>query len=326
MHFKSLPLIALLLLSPLRIFSADEAINAAARVRSLKITILSTMLADGKELGEWGFAALVEADGHRILFDTGAHSDVVLKNAATLGIDLSTVPDVILSHNHWDHVGGLITLRQSVVAKTPAALSRVHVGEGIFYSRASFNAGIEDNLLRLLKPEYEKTGGVFVTYSQPKQLFPGVWLTGPIPRKYPEKNWGTKGTVQTPGGVVEDNVPEDQALIFNTDQGLVALLGCGHAGIVNTLDYARTIVRPAPFYAVIGGTHLFSASDETLKWTAEKLAGFSISYLSGSHCTGIESTYRLRTALGLDRSHAVVTAVGSIFELGKGLDPRVIAK
>jgi 7,8-dihydropterin-6-yl-methyl-4-(beta-D-ribofuranosyl)aminobenzene 5'-phosphate synthase len=77
---------------------------------------------------------------------------------------------------------------------------------------------------------------------------------------------------------------------------------------------------------VIGGSHIFSASDETLKWTSEKLAGFGIEYLSGSHCTGIESTYLLRTALKLDRRHAVVTAVGSTFDLSKGLDPRVIAK
>jgi 7,8-dihydropterin-6-yl-methyl-4-(beta-D-ribofuranosyl)aminobenzene 5'-phosphate synthase len=326
MNNQNLILLAVILAIPLRFFAADASTPAGERVHALKITILSTMLADGKELGEWGFSALVEADGHRILFDTGAHSDVVLKNAQTLGIDLSTVPDVILSHNHGDHVGGLLTLRQSVVAKTPLALARVHVGEGIFYSRASFNPNIEDNLLILIKPEYEKTGGAFITYEKPKQLFPGVWLTGPIPRKYPEKNWGTRGTVKTPAGVVQDNVPEDQALIIDTDQGLVALLGCGHAGVVNTLDYAQTIVRHAPFYAVIGGFHVFSASDETLKWTAEKLAGFSIENLSGSHCTGIESTYRLRAALGLDRQHAVVTAVGSTFELGKGLNPGVIAK
>jgi 7,8-dihydropterin-6-yl-methyl-4-(beta-D-ribofuranosyl)aminobenzene 5'-phosphate synthase len=124
------------------------------------------------------------------------------------------------------------------VSKTPLALARVHVGEGIFYSRKSFNANIEDNLLILTKPEYEKTGGRFITYSKPEQLFPGIWLTGPIPRKYPEKNWGTRGTVRTPTGTVGDTVPEDEALIFDTDKGLVALLGCGHAGVINTLDYA----------------------------------------------------------------------------------------
>src|ERR1700679_338091 len=96
------------------------------RVHALKITVLSTMLADNRELGEWGFSALVEADGHRILYDTGAHTDLVLRNAEALKVDLTTVPEVILSHYHWDHVGGFLTLRHSVVGKAPGALARTH--------------------------------------------------------------------------------------------------------------------------------------------------------------------------------------------------------
>jgi len=305
---------------------SGAASEPAVHVQSLKITILSTMLADGEELGEWGFAALVEADGHRILFDTGAHTDVVLKNAHTLGIDLTTVPEVVLSHDHWDHVGGLLTLRQSVLAKSPSALSRVHVGQGIFYRRTSFNPGIDDNPALLLKPEYERTGGVFIVHDGPAQMYPGVWLTGPVPRKYPERNWSGKGRMLTPQGWVEDNIPEDQALVFDTDKGLVVLVGCAHAGIVNTLDYAQAVVRPARFYAVIGGVHLFAASDETLAWTAGKLAGFGVDNFLGGHCTGIETVFRFRSALGLDRRHCVVAAVGSYFELGKGIDPRNIAR
>jgi 7,8-dihydropterin-6-yl-methyl-4-(beta-D-ribofuranosyl)aminobenzene 5'-phosphate synthase len=307
-------------------FAAHAALEAHGRVQSLKIIILSTMLADGDELGEWGFAALVEADGHRILFDTGAHTDVVLKNAKTLGIDLATVPEVVLSHNHWDHVGGLLTLRQSVVAKSPSALARVHVGKGIFYRRTSFNAGIDDNPALLMKPEYEKTAGVFVEHDKPEQLYPGIWLSGPVPRKYPERNWSGSGRVLTPGGWAEDNVPEDQALVFDTDRGLVVLVGCAHAGIINTLEYARTFVRPSRFCAVIGGIHLFNASDETLDWTAGKLAGFGMDNFLGGHCTGIEPVIRFRSALALDRRHCVVAAVGSSFELGKGIDPRNIAR
>jgi 7,8-dihydropterin-6-yl-methyl-4-(beta-D-ribofuranosyl)aminobenzene 5'-phosphate synthase len=296
------------------------------RVRTLKITILSTMLADGKELGEWGFAALVDADGHLILFDTGQHSDVVLKNAQTLGLDLSRVPEVVLSHDHWDHVGGLLTLRQSVLGKAPNALARVHVGEGIFYPRTSFNRGIEDNEALLLKESYEKTGGVFITHSTPAELYPGVWLTGPIPRKYPERNWSVSGQVKTAQGWVEDTVPEDQALVFDTDQGLVLLVGCAHAGIVNTVDYARAIVRPARVHALIGGIHLFNASDQTLDWTTGKLAEVGVENFLGAHCTGIETVYRFRPALGLDRRHAVVAAVGASYELASGIDPRAIAR
>jgi len=104
------------------------------------------------------------------------------------------------------------------------------------------------------------------------------------------------------------------------------LVGCAHAGIVNTLDYAQAVVRPARFYAVIGGVHLFAASDETLAWTAGKLAGFGVDNFLGGHCTGIETVFRFRSALGLDRRHCVVAAVGSYFELGKGIDPRNIAR
>jgi len=300
--------------------------EVAGRVKALKITILSTMLADGDELGEWGFSALVEADGHRILFDTGQHTDVVLKNARSLEVDLSTVPEVVLSHSHSDHVGGFVTLRRSVVAKTPAALAKTHVGEGMFYPRTSGVPRVEGNPMIAIKGAYEETGGAFVVHTKPVQLYPGVWLTGPVPRKYPERNWSGQGQVTTPAGVVEDNLPEDMALVVDTEQGLVVLAGCGHAGVVNTIDHARTVVRPARVHALIGGLHLFAAKEETLGWTAEKLRGFGVNHLIGAHCTGIETVFRLRTELGLDRARAVVGAVGAKFELGRGIDPRTIAK
>ena len=305
----------------------SRAQETAGRVKALKITVLSTMLADGEDqLGEWGFSALVEADGHRILFDTGAHTDVVLRNARALGVDLTSVPEVVLSHNHWDHIGGLVTLRQSVRAKHPGALAVVHVGTGIFYPRTSFNPGIPDNPALLMKPEYERTGGVFVTHDRPGQLYPGIWLTGPVPRRYPEHNWSGQGRVLTPAGWVEDTVPEDQALVFDTDQGLVLLVGCGHAGIVNTAAYAREVVRPARFRAIVGGIHLFAASDETLAWTGKMLAGYGVDAFLGAHCTGIETVYRFRGSLGLDRRHAVVAAVGSSFDLASGLEVGNIAQ
>ncbi len=300
--------------------------ESAGRVKALKITILSTMLADGDELGEWGFAALVEADGHRLLFDTGAHADVVLKNARSLGVDLTTVPDVLLSHSHSDHTGGLLTLRKSVREKTPAALSRAHVGEGIFYPRRSGVTRQPDLSMVALKGEYEATGGMFVTYTQPVQLYPGVWLTGPVPRKYPERNWSGSARMTTPTGDAEDNLPEDLALVLDTEQGLVVLTGCGHAGVVNIVEHARSVVRPARVHALIGGVHLFNAKEQTLSWTAEKLRGFGVDHLIGAHCTGIESVFRLRADLGLDRAHAVVGAVGAKFELGRGIDARKIAQ
>jgi len=90
------------------------------QIHALKVTLLSTMLVGSTTgLGEWGFSALVEADGHRVLLDTGARPDTVLQNARDLKIDLSDVREVILTHNHGDHVGGLMTLRKEMMKEIP---------------------------------------------------------------------------------------------------------------------------------------------------------------------------------------------------------------
>jgi 7,8-dihydropterin-6-yl-methyl-4-(beta-D-ribofuranosyl)aminobenzene 5'-phosphate synthase len=315
--------LVLLALAPAVLVGADA---SSGRVKSLKITVLSTMLADRQQLGEWGFAALVEVDGHRILFDTGAHTDVVQRNAESMKIDLSTVPELVLSHSHWDHVGGFLALRDSAKAKNPSALARTHVGEGIFLPRVIARTGVPDNPALVQKPDYEKGGGTFVVHDQAAQIYPGVWLTGPVPRKHPERNWSPGDSIVTATGPVEDNLPEDMSMVFDTDAGLVVLTGCGHAGIINIIEFARTVVRPARVHALIGGVHLFNASEATLRWTAEKLNEAGVDNFLGAHCTGVETVYRYRNDLHLDRAHAVVAAVGSAFELGKGIDPGVIAR
>jgi 7,8-dihydropterin-6-yl-methyl-4-(beta-D-ribofuranosyl)aminobenzene 5'-phosphate synthase len=290
-----------------------------AQVKALKVTILSTMLAD-EGIGEWGFAALVESDGHRILVDTGARPETVLSNARELKVDLSDVEEVILTHNHDDHVGGLLTLRREFMKRNPKALSVAHVGKGIFYSRPG-NDGKEGNPMITLRGDYESTGGKFAEHDRPVELFPGAWLTGPVPRTYPERNWSVKGKVKTPEGLVEDTIPEDQSLILNTTKGLVMVTGCGHAGVINILTFAEKEFPGTPVYAVIGGLHLFPATDQQIDWTADKLKGFGLSYLVGAHCTGIESVYRIRQDLGLPRQSAVVGAVGATFVLDEGIHP-----
>lgn len=306
--------------------SADDAANAStAQIHALKVTVLSTMLVgDTTGIGEWGFSALVVADGHRVLLDTGGHADTVLENARDLKIDLSDVQDVILTHNHWDHVSGLLTLRKEMMKKNPAALSRVYVARGIFYSRPSPEG--EKNPMISLKKEYESTGGRFVELDKASEIFPGLWLTGPVPRKYPEHNWSSTGKVETPAGLVEDTIPEDQSMVLNTAEGLVVITGCGHAGIVNILTFAREQFPNEPVQAVIGGLHLFPATDQQLDWTADQLKDFHVRNLLGAHCTGIEAVYRIREKLVLPRSSAVVGSVGSSFVLGEGIHPGPLAK
>jgi 7,8-dihydropterin-6-yl-methyl-4-(beta-D-ribofuranosyl)aminobenzene 5'-phosphate synthase len=296
------------------------------RAKAVKITVLSTMLAEGNELGEWGFAALVEVDGRRILFDTGAKTDVVQRNLGTLRLDLGDVDDVVLSHWHWDHIGGFVPLRREYAAKRPAALGRTHVGAGFFDSRTGVPPGVELNQMIRIKPEYEATGGVFVVHDKPAQLAPGVWLTGPVPRKHPERNWSGRTQLKTVAGLVEDNVPDDLALVIDTEEGLVIVTGCGHAGVVNIVEQARAVVRPARVHALIGGIHLFNANETSLAWTTAQLRGFGVDHVIGAHCTGIETVYRFRADLALPRARCVVGAVGATFTLGRGIDPLAIAK
>jgi 7,8-dihydropterin-6-yl-methyl-4-(beta-D-ribofuranosyl)aminobenzene 5'-phosphate synthase len=295
-----------------------------ARVKNLRVTVLSTMLSDEKGIGEWGFAALVEADGRRILFDTGFLPNTVLQNARDLGIDLSDITDVILSHHHDDHTGGLVTLRRELSKKNPAALSRAHVGQGIFLSRPGRSG--EGNPMVGYRTDYEALGGQFIEHKELVELAPGVWLTGPVPRVHPERNWSGKARIQTPQGLVEDTLPEDQSLVIDTEQGLVVISGCGHAGIINTLEMARKQVRNAPVHAAIGGFHLLAADEKGLAWTGRKLRDMKLGHLLGAHCTGIEAVFRLRELAGLQRSTCVVGSVGSSFELGKGLDPLRLAR
>jgi 7,8-dihydropterin-6-yl-methyl-4-(beta-D-ribofuranosyl)aminobenzene 5'-phosphate synthase len=294
------------------------------RAQSVDVKVLSTMLTDRDGIGEWGFSALVIIDGHRILFDTGARPDTVLINTRAMKVDLSNVPEVILSHNHGDHTGGLITLKKSV---GPNALKVAHAGEGIFLKRDQSTAGWTP--MDRIRDDYQKLGGRVVVYQKPIELYPGVWLTGPVPRAYPEKNFGIGPTNQIhmpDGSMAEDTIPEDMSLVIDTDRGLVVISGCGHSGIVNTLEYARKVVRKAPVHAAIGGFHLFQLDDEKLKWTAGKLREFGIQNFMGAHCTGIEATYRIRDLAGLSRQTAAVAAVGAEFKLGEPMRPGSIAR
>jgi 7,8-dihydropterin-6-yl-methyl-4-(beta-D-ribofuranosyl)aminobenzene 5'-phosphate synthase len=176
------------------------------------------------------------------------------------------------------------------------------------------------------KDEYERAGGAFVEHTRSESIAPGIWVTGPVPRVHPERNWSGAGRVQSPDGLVADTIPEDMSLVFDTPAGLVLLSGCGHAGIINTLEHARKTVRNAPVHAAIGGFHLFAAADDRLAWTGARLKAFGLQHFLGAHCTGIEAVYRLRDHCGLSRATAVVGSVGATFTLGSGITPTSLAR
>lgn len=275
------------------------------KINDFKITILSTMLSDFY-VGEWGFSALIEADGKKILFDTGSRPNTVIINAKELNVDLTNIDDVFLSHNHKDHTGGLMNLKKNY----PNSFSTAHIGEGIFYSRPN-STGNEHYILKN-KTNLEKLEINFKSYLTPTQLLPGLWTTGQIPRRYDEKNWSSLGKIiDNHGNELEDTIPEDQSLFFDTDNGIVLISGCGHAGLANTLDYIKKIIPDRPIYKIIGGFHLLNLDDKKLEWTAKKMEESGVKYFVGAHCTGVNSTYSIRDYMKLSKNNALVGSVGT---------------
>ena len=290
------------------------------KIKDLKITILSTMLAqDG--IGEWGFSALVEADSIKILFDAGGRERTVLENCEELNIQLSDVPTLILSHNHDDHTAGWLPLRNAMGEINKNAFSVTHTAEGLFDTRIG-RTGRENKRRQQDSLLYTRTDGKIIVHKNFNEIFPGIYLTGPVPRKYPEKNYTLGGKAGKKkdafGNIVEDNIPEDMSLIIQTEKGLVLLSGCGHSGLINTITYVQSILQQQNLLAAIGGFHLLLNTDEQIKWTAEQLKETGLRYFMGAHCTGIEPVYQIREWAGLKRGECIVGSVGAIFELDKG--------
>jgi len=292
------------------------------------VTILSSNLADGATVGEWGFSALVEADGRCILFDAGRYPDTVLRNAAALGVDLACVTDVVLSHFHFDHTTGLLPLLDSIRAKNPDGMRRIHVADGFFRSRRipERSGDAEWNGMIAMRSKLEARNVEFVVHAEAAEIAPAVWVTGPVTRTHDEKTYPTAVEMLEDGAWVVDYVPDSQGLTVVTAEGPIVLLGCGHSGSVNLLEQVRRDIQDQSIHALMGGMHLYSASDETLDWTTRMLGEIGVQNLMAGHCTGIEPMIRMRDVLGLTREHVVIGAVGSRFVLGEGIYPTDIAR
>ena len=306
--------------------TADAANPRTAK--TVTVTILSSNLASGGTVGEWGFSALVEVDVRCILFDAGNYPDTVLRNAKALDVDLSCVTDVVLSHFHADHTTGLLPLLEDLRGKNSDAMRRIHVAEGFFLPRRipSGSGYREMNRMIAMRKDLEAAGVEFIEYSGPAEISPAVWVTGPVERNHPEMNYPRTVQVEIDGDWVEDYVPDSQGLTIVTSEGPIVLLGCGHSGSVNLLEQVQRTIQDHSILALMGGMHLYSASDETLLWTSDRLRKIGIQNLMAGHCTGIEPLMRLRTGLDLSRRTAVVGAVGSRFVYGEGIHPTSIAQ
>jgi 7,8-dihydropterin-6-yl-methyl-4-(beta-D-ribofuranosyl)aminobenzene 5'-phosphate synthase len=239
-------------------------------------------------LGEHGFALLVESVGSGpLLFDTGQGA-TLLHNAARMNKDLSQVSTVVLSHGHYDHTGGLLPLLNHAGPKNVFA----HPDLFIYRCRKKDDGGLIDIGVPYSREEFEAAGAVFDLSADFRNISPGICITGVVPRKNSFET-GDQGLFADRQTMVVDRAPDDQALVLDTKKGLVVVLGCCHAGIINTLDYIEAKTGKDNFYAVIGGTHLGFCSAVQLDHTVKELKKRRIGRLAVSHCTGFQASARL---------------------------------
>lgn len=252
-------------------------------------------------LGEHGFAALIEpSGGPPLLFDTG-QGLTLLHNAGRMNKDLSGVEQVVISHGHYDHAGGLLPLLTEHGGKTvcahPGIFLRRHrvkdTGEcipiGIPHTRAALEAA----------------GACFDLSAAYRELAPGIFLTGEVPRVTAYET-GDQGLYCDCTGQELDITPDDQSLVLETDRGLVVLLGCCHAGLINTLEHVAYVTGRRDVYAVVGGTHLGFCAQEQLEKTIAALKRYGISKLAASHCTGFAASARLSREMPREFQTAMV--------------------
>jgi len=250
-------------------------------------------------LAEFGWSVLVETDDVNILFDTGP-SISVCHNADILGVDLSKVDKIVLSHGHFDHTGGLRQILRKMRKETEI-IAHPHVW-AIRYNCKDQNKRFTG--IPFQRQELENFGAIFKLTAEPTKIADSIMTTGEIPmvtdfeNVAPLKPDGSGWFIQEDTALKPDKVLDDQALIINTELGLVIVLGCSHRGIINTLYHAQQLTGKKEIHTVLGGSHLIGASEERVRLTIAALKELRIQRLGLCHCTSLPVTARLAQEFG----------------------------
>jgi 7,8-dihydropterin-6-yl-methyl-4-(beta-D-ribofuranosyl)aminobenzene 5'-phosphate synthase len=254
---------------------------------SLRITILAenTTQVPFGVTAEHGFSAFVETERGNFLFDTG-QGRVLMSNSLFLGKDLRSIKFLALSHGHFDHVLGI-----PQVLELTGELD-VYGHPDIFLERYWDH---KDGRLQSIGMPYcrsylESLGARFQLKKEFTEVLDNVYLSGEIPRmtdfEKTDRNMVIRGEK---GDWVQDPIRDDLSMFMDTPKGLVVLLGCGHAGIINIIEHAKRKTGKEKVHAVLGGTHLMFSDPEQLERSIEALETLNIDLVGGSHCTGLKA-------------------------------------
>jgi 7,8-dihydropterin-6-yl-methyl-4-(beta-D-ribofuranosyl)aminobenzene 5'-phosphate synthase len=258
--------------------------------------------------GEWGLSVLIEVDGQNILLDSGK-SGAICQNAEAMGIDLKKIDKIVLSHGHFDHTGGLEALLGKIKKDVPI-IAHPDIWAPKYYRRKDKPdryIGIPFQIRTL-----ESLGARFMLNRDPVRVSESMTTTGEIPMETDFEQIDSNMYLWTPDGWVQDPLADDQALVLDTKQGLVVILGCAHRGIINTLYHARRITGKKKVHMVLGGCHLFDASDERIWQTISALNEMGVRQMAVSHCTGMHASMILSQTYG---DNFTFSHTGTIIEL-----------
>lgn len=231
-------------------------------------------------LAEHGLSFYVEAGDHKILFDTGQNL-AISNNARVLGIDLSRIEAVVLSHGHYDHSGGL----QSLLQVNKNFILYGH--PDIFSPKVRENNGNYKYIgIPMDQSELENRGVVMRLSREPMEIAPGIMTSGEIKLANDFEDVECDFYLKKENEIVRDTLADDQCLILETPKGLVVLLGCSHRGVINTLHHVAGLKGSGKIHAILGGLHLGKASDGKLSKIIDCMQDFDLEMVGIGHCTG----------------------------------------
>ncbi len=256
-------------------------------------------------VGEHGLAFFIEYDNEAILFDTGQGIGLSA-NAEKLGIDLSSISNIVLSHGHYDHTGGL----KDALEQKPGINVIAH--PLIFQEKVGILPGKDPITIGMpFKRDFLSERANIILTEEPYAITLHMMTTGIIPMKTAYEKVDDELFARVGKGLVRDEILDDLSLILRTNKGVVIVVGCSHRGIVNIIKHVQKLTGEKNIHAVLGGMHLERASAIQLERTIEFFKAFDIEKIVLSHCTGKETSAKIYRALG-DR--VMFNEVGAVYE------------